>query len=214
MVYLFVGQDIPSKEQQLQKIKEEILSRDTAEFNQDTLYAKELDLKHLQERLLFFPFKEKKRILVIKGAQNLKDGLKAFLCAYVKKPLAEIVLVLDIEYHEYRDDFIRKLSPFVKTIQFKEEPRIDTFTLSRTLELKNAGNALRLLHQLLDKGEKPERILGGLRYAWEQNITNPQEAKRRFKLLLTCDIDIKTGRLKADFALEKLIISLCAFAKP
>lgn len=70
--------------------------------------------------------------------------------------------------------------------------------------------ALRILNELLRNGERPERILGGLRYAWEREFTPGVEAKRRLKLLLNCDINIKTGKLKPNFALEKLVISLCS----
>jgi hypothetical protein len=58
------------------------------------------------------------------------------------------------------------------------------------------------------------RILGGLGYTWERDVMAPLEAKRRLKLLLNCDVEIKTGRLKPNFALEKLVISLCGAAKP
>ena len=65
-VYLFIGQDSISKEARLKKIKEEFLSKGIEQFSFDTLYAKDFNLKQLQERLLFFPFKSPKRIIVIK----------------------------------------------------------------------------------------------------------------------------------------------------
>jgi DNA polymerase III delta subunit len=99
-------------------------------------------------------------------------------------------------------------------ILFKETVKPDTFVLSRSIESRRLDTALKLLDQLLKDGEKPERILGGLRYAWERGIANPVETKRRLKLLLGCDIDIKTGRLKPSFALEKLVVGLCAAGKP
>jgi len=55
--------------------------------------------------------------------------------------------------------------------------------------------------------------MGGLRYAWERGV-HPAEAKRRLRLLLECDIDIKAGRIKPEFALERLIVRLCAFRNP
>ena len=54
-VYLFIGQDTLSKDARLKKLKEEFLSPHTQYFNLDVLYAKELDLKDLQERLLCLP---------------------------------------------------------------------------------------------------------------------------------------------------------------
>ena len=65
------------------------------------------------------------------------------------------------------------------------------------------------LSKLLEEGERPERILGGLRYAWERDAASPLETRRRLKALLTCDIEIKTGKIKPVFALERLVIKLC-----
>ena len=71
-VYLFIGQDTLSKDTRLKKLKEEFLSPHTQYFNLDVLYAGDLDLKGLQERLLCLPLKGEKRIVVIKDSQNLK----------------------------------------------------------------------------------------------------------------------------------------------
>ena len=65
----------------------------------------------------------------------------------------------------------------------------------------------------MEDGEKPERIIGGLRYAWAKGNVYSAEAKKKLKALLNCDIDIKTGRLRPDFALEKLVIKLCSLGR-
>jgi DNA polymerase III delta subunit len=41
-------------------------------------------------------------------------------------------------------------------------------------------------------------------------VNNPAELQRRLKLLLECDVSIKTGRLKPTLVLERLVIGLCA----
>jgi DNA polymerase III delta subunit len=213
MVYLFVGQDKPAKDIQLARIKQEFLAKELESFNLDILYAKELSLKGLQEKLLCLPVKSKKRIIVIRDAECLKEDIRNFILDYVKKPPKQIVLVLDIG-HRGKDGFISHLSRHAKVILFKEALQLNTFTLTDQIARKRPDYALRILNQLLREGEKPERILGGLRYAWERDIAYPLETKRKLKLLLNCDIDIKTGRLKPAFALEKLVISLCTPAKP
>lgn len=208
MIYLFLGQDSPSKEAQLKKIKEEFLAPKTAEFNLEILYAKELKLKSLQERLLCLPVNSPKRLIVIKEAQELSGELKEFLAKYALKPYKHLILVLDFSRQDKKDGLPGKISRYAKTLHFKENIPVDTFTLSRQVALGRADTALRILHQLLGQGEPAERILGGLRYAWERdNLSSPQ-MKKRLKLLMLCDIEIKTGKLKANFALEKLIIAL------
>lgn len=213
-VYLFIGQDTLSKDARLKKLKEEFLSPHTQYFNLDVLYAKELDLKGLQERLLCLPLRAKKRIVIIKDSQNLKKDIKEFIIQYVKKPLAKIILVLDINKYLPQDEFIRQINRYSEVCRFKEDAYLDTFVLGRAIDSKKSNYALLVLNQLLRNGEKPERILGGLRYSWENSIADVFQTKKKLRLLLGCDIDIKTSRLKADFALERLVISLCSFAKP
>jgi len=214
MVYLFIGQDIPSKDKQLKEIKKELLTKETEQFNSDLLYAKELTLKALQERLLSLPVNSLKRIVVVKDAQDLKEEIKEFILKYAKSTDKHILLVLDFDRFDIKDEFISSLYKSAKVFRFKETLPVTTFTLSNQIRLKKPEVALRILNQLLIGGERPERILGGLRYVWEKDVASPLESRRKLKLLLNCDIEIKTGKLKPVFALEKLVISLCGFGKP
>ncbi|MDO8489433.1 MAG: hypothetical protein Q7S42_04915 [Candidatus Omnitrophota bacterium] len=212
MVYLLIGQDILAKEIQLKKIKQEFLSKELQDFNLDTLYAKEITLRDIQERLLAIPLKSAKRIIVIKEAHSLDKESCDFLLAYSKKPHKQLVLVFDFQQYDYKDEFIKGISMRASVMRFKETVNPDTFVLNKQIELRRTDFALRILDQLLKNGEVPERILGGLRYAWEKQDMAALGTKRKLKLLLNCDIEIKTGRLKPAFALEKLVVSLCGFA--
>jgi len=212
MVYLLIGQDAPAKEAQLKKIKQEFLPPQLQDFNLDTLYAKEIKLKDIQERFLSLPLKSAKRIIVLKEAHLLDEDCRDFLLSFSKKPSGGIVLVLDFAQYDYKDEFIKELSAQAQVLRFKETVNPDTFALNRQIELRKADAALRLLNQLLRNGEAPERILGGLRYAWEKQDTQSLASRKKLKLLLSCDLEIKTGRLKAAFALEKLVVNLCGFA--
>lgn len=214
LVYLFIGQDSLSKDIKLKKLKEEFLTKDTEYFNFDTLYAKELNLTGLQERLLSLPLKAKKRIVLLRNSQNLREDIKEFLIKYVKNPQPKIVLILDIDKYPTNDTFIRQAIRYSQALRFNEPVRLDTFALSRSIDLRKTSHSLWVLNQLLSNGERPERILGGLRYAWENRIADSGQTRKKLRLLLNCDIDIKTGRLKPDFALERVIISLCCLAKP
>jgi len=219
MVYLFIGQDSLSKDIKLKKIKQEFLTKETEQFNLDILHAKELSLLGLQERLLSLPVKAKKRLIVIKDAQHLKQEIKEFILKFAKVSPPETLLIIDIDsgtfqkaasnFKDSQNEFINRIARDSSVFRFREEARLDTFVLSRQIEQKKADYSLKVLNQLLARGEKPERILGGLRYSWQKNITNPLELKRRIKLLLNCDLDIKNGKLKPNFALEKLIVKLC-----
>ena len=211
MVYLLIGQDIAAKETQLKKIKQEFLPPKLQDFNLDTLYAKEINLKDIQERFLSIPLKSAKRIMVIKDAQLLDEESRDFILGFSKKPHKQLVLVLDFAQYDYKDKFIKGICAHARLLRFKEIVNPDTFGLNRQIELRKTDSALRLLNQLLKNGEAPERILGGLRYAWEKQDIQSLSARRKLKLLLGCDLEMKTGRLKPAFALEKLVVSLCGF---
>lgn len=211
MIYLFVGQDSLSKDIKLKEIKEQFLAKDVEDFNQDILYARELKIKDLQKRLLSFPVNSDKRLIIIKDAQDLKQEIKEFLGKYVENPYPQIILVLDItEKYNPRDDFIKKNLKSLKVFRFKENLSTNTFDLARNIEQKKVLLSLETLNHLLKNGEKPERILGGMRYALE--YSGSFGLRKKLKLLLDCDIDIKTGRLKPDIALEKIVVNLCCFS--
>lgn len=210
MIYLFIGEDSFSKDAQLRQLRQEFLDKETEQFNLDILYARELSLKGLQENALFIPVKSKKRIILIREASYLKEDLQEFILSYAASPSKELLLILDITRHDSRDKFISALSRLARVFRFKEEPHLDTFTLSRQIDSRNAAYALSTLAQLLNTGEKPERIMGGLRYSWDRQRGDITLIKKKFKLLLNCDLDIKTGRLKPAFALERLVVKLCS----
>lgn len=213
MVYLLIGQDIQAREEQLRKIKQEFLPKELQDFNLDTLYAKEASLKDIQERFLALPLKSAKRIIIIKDGDCLDEACRDFLLSYAKNPNKQLILVLVLEHYDYQDGFTKSISRIAKVMRFRETVNPDTFALNRQIELRKADYALRLLSQLLKNGEAPERILGGLRYAWEKQGMQNLEAKRKLRLLLGCDVEIKTGRLKPAFALEKLVVGLCGFTQ-
>lgn len=208
MTYLFLGQDAVAKDIKLKSIKQEFLSAGYHQFNCDTLYAKELSLPMLQEKMLTLPFKSPKRIIVIKDAAALKDDIGKFIVRYSALPAEYLILILDIDRADPQNGFIKNVLGLCRVYRFKENPKVDTFVLCRYIEAKRSGAALEVLNRLLGDGEKPERILGGLRYSWERQETIA--AGKRLRSLLECDIDIKTGRIKPEYALEKLVIGLSA----
>jgi len=212
-LYLFIGQDSLAKDIKLKQLKQELLPKEVEQFNADTLYGRELKLVELQENILCLPVKAKKRILIIKVAEELKKDAKGLIINYCRKPSPQLILILDIERADSKDEFLSGIARYAQVYRFKEEARVDTFTLSRQIELGRPDYALRVLHNLLQNGERPERILGGLRYAWQRVPSSHSAARKRLKFLLNCDLDIKTGKLKPAFALEKLVVYLCGMQK-
>lgn len=214
MVYLFIGQDSLSKDIKLNSLKQQLLNIKIEQFNLDIAYCDQLSKKELQEKLLFFPAASHKRLIVLKQIEALKPDSRDFLIGYLKKPRADIILVLDAQEDNVRDSFLQQLKRYAQVSHFKETARLNTFTLARYIESAKADYALSVLNRLLADGERPERIIGGLRYNWERKTGSAYQRNRELRFLLECDLDIKTGRLKPNLALEKLVINLCCTAKP
>ena len=206
--YLLTSLDSQPKDSSLKSIRSEFLAHDLQDFDFDRLYARDLALEKLQERLLALPVKAKKRVIEVKNAEALKSDIKKYILEYIKEPLGHVVLVLDMDKPDSRDDFVSGLTRYAGKSLPREE-RLDTFTLIDQIGSRKAGGALSVLRKLFDKGERPERILGGLRHAFENRASGGGSGRERLKALLNCDIDIKTGRLKPEFALEKLVVDLC-----
>lgn len=212
MLYLFIGEDSLSKDIKLEAIKDEFLPEEVRHFNFDCFYARETQLLKLQEALLRLPVKAKKRMVLIREAEKLKENVKDYLISACKDLPQYLLLILDTHTPERTDSFLRGIGRYARVLRFKEKPRVDTFKLSQEIDSRKVSTSLKILNLLLANGEKPERIMGGLRYCWGKNYLATSERNRRLKLLLNCDIDIKTGRLKPAFALEKLLVKLCCFS--
>jgi hypothetical protein len=217
-VYLFLGQDMLDqensslKEKELNKLKAS-LPQKTRDFNLDVLHCNDrtFNLKVLQEKLLLLPTGDAARIVVVRNLQDAEPAVKEFILNYVKDPCAGIILVLDVDRADRKNAFIEGVSRYAEVRQFRVETQVSTFTLSRLIEARKTAEGLEVLHELLDSGEKPERIMGGLRASWTRYPADPLSLNKKLKILLQCDLDIKTGRIKPVFALERLIVNLCGF---
>ncbi|HLD40699.1 MAG TPA: hypothetical protein VJA84_00810, partial [Candidatus Omnitrophota bacterium] len=80
---------------------------------------------------------------------------------------------------------------------------------ARAIERKSSESALNILADLFANGERPERILGALRYQFVRPGASPGENRNKIQLLLETDNNLKTGRIKPVFALEALVVKLC-----
>lgn len=209
LAYLFIGRGSSSKDTQIKRLKEELLNKETRDFNCDTVYGKELDLRGLQEKLLLLPVKSEKRLLIIRDARHLKEEPKLFLLRYLRGSRKQTILILDIDQDDPRDTFLANLKRYSRVYSSPQEEPLEAFDLVRLIERGSASASLKTLNRLLAQGLRPEFILGALRFVGQR--PGWPENKRIIKSVLNCDLEIKTGRLKAAFALEKLVVSLCGF---
>lgn len=211
MFYLFVGEDYFSKDKHLEKIKRQFFSKDVEFLNYDVLFAQDLTIEEFQEALKRLPQDAKKRIVLIREADFLKGQIRDYICTYIKKQFPKVILILDFREFNKKDKFVQFLLRYTKPFYFHPKEILDTFRLAKEIEHRRIKTAFKILHNLLLEGTKPETILGGLRYSWQNSNLSVQEKTKRLSLLLEADLSIKTGKLKPVLALEKLLFSLCCF---
>ncbi|MFA5099743.1 MAG: hypothetical protein WC547_02525 [Candidatus Omnitrophota bacterium] len=210
-IYLVTGQDVPAKDKALKEIKSKYLSALTEQFDLDTVYARDVTLKDLQEKLLYLAVSAGHRMVVIKQALSLKKDCKEYIEQYVQAPNPAVILVLEMEELDRKDRFSMAVSAHATIRQFRQEIHKTTFALADEIRSGRAAASLSILHQLLKSGQKPELILGGLRSGLSRNTADIASMRRLNKLLLECDLAVKTSTLKPSFALERLVVSLCSF---
>ena len=239
MIYLFVGEDELAKQEKIQSLKNEILRpcgpQDdpsaqnsnkifprgqlfegakrgawAESFNYEAFYAKELTLPLLNEALSRVPVGVKQRLLVIKDILRFKDNFQALLLSRVDNLPDDIILVFDIiSMPRQQNPLLNKLLKVARVIHFKSKKKSNAFDLAYEIERRQVESALNVLADLFRAGEKPERILGALRYQFTKQSLNLDERLKKVDLLLAADVTIKTGKLKAQFALEMLVVRLC-----
>ena len=221
MFYLFIGEDESAKRDKINSLKSELLEKGFEDFNCESFYAKELTLPLFKEALSRLPLESPQRIVVIKDVFKLKDELKDYFAAQIEKLPEDLILILESAVIPKTESaFVNKISRYGKVIPFKAKEKIDAFGLARAIERKDASFALNLLVDLFRNGEKPEMILGALRHRFvksdyfsaAQNSLKLKEKKEKVGLLMEADLNLKTGKVKPEFALEILVVKLCGLA--
>lgn len=211
LAYLFLGEDFLTKEKKVDFIKKDLLKgKDTAFFDLEILHAKDLDSRRLSEAIKQFPALSNGRLIIIKDIDKLHPSCREQLVSYLKKPIAKIALVLETDKFDIKDAFVSQLCHLCRVVNFQKARPLDVFSLGQAVSRKRPVEALRILFQLLQAGEKPQKILGVLIWQWKKIETSlsPVEFKQGLQMLLKADMDIKRGRLKPHLALEVLVARL------
>ncbi|MDP1854171.1 MAG: hypothetical protein Q8L26_08245 [Candidatus Omnitrophota bacterium] len=209
-VYLIIGDNEILKLNKIESLKKEILSGTANEFNLEILFAEELNLKTLEEALLRLPIKTDRRMLILRNLEDLSKDCRQKIIAYVNKPHPWITLVLE---GDITDKEAGQVAACAQIFRFSKVRPPDVFALGRAIDNKNQALALGILSDLMVRGERPQKIMGGLIWHWEntKRRLSPEKIKEGFEVLLEADLNIKLSRLKPNIALELLVVKLCLF---
>lgn len=213
MIYLFLGDDAPARDQKIIEIKKEIFpSPDALSFDYEVLHGgPNLDSQILKKALVTLPAIAKDRLVVIRQCHKLSMANKALLKEFVFKPYRSTTLILDSDELGPENTFIKEIAPYVKVFRFSHKEQLSVFNLTRAISLSRTVEALNILASLLAKGEYPLQLMGGLVWSWKKSRERMSlvQFSRGLLALQEADVNIKRSRLKAEYALELLVIKLC-----
>ncbi|MEK6715439.1 MAG: hypothetical protein AABY43_05295 [Candidatus Omnitrophota bacterium] len=210
-LYLLIGDNELPKLNKIESIKKELLPQGALDFNLEVLSAQDLEVKKLQEALLRLPIKTGRRLLILRNLQDLSKDCREIILGYLKKPHPWITLVLE---GKSLDKDIEQIANCAQTLYFRKAGSYDVFALGRAIDNKNQVLALDILSDLLLRGEKVQKILGGLIWHWEntERYLSQEKIKKGFEALLEADLNIKRSLLKPNIALELLVVKLMLLA--
>jgi len=171
-VFLFVGDDIYSKEEAINRLKATLLTESSKQFDYKIFYGQETDSNEVFEYLTTMPFLAQKRLVIIRDFERSSAEFKTCLINYLKKPSRSACLVL-----ESKDDFPEyameshvnvqrfgcpadaELTPWIKKTLSEKGKKISADAVRELKELQGAD--LMALSQELEKlalftGERDE----------------------------------------------------------
>jgi len=111
-VYFLMGDEPYYIDKLTDKFSKETLAEDDREFNQVTLYGKDTTTEQIISEAKQFPFGSKKRVIIIKEAQHLKNI--EILDSYLDNPQLSTILIL-----AYKGKSVDKRKTFGKNLARK-----------------------------------------------------------------------------------------------
>lgn len=161
-VFLFVGDDIYSKEEAIKKLKASLLTESSKEFDYKVFYGQEAVSNEIFEYLTTVPFLAQKRLVVVRDFEKSPADFKTNLINYLKKPSKSACLVLDIkdDMPDYgMEPYVSvqrfgcpadaELTPWIKKRLSDKGKSIDADAVRELKELQ--GSDLMMLSQELEK---------------------------------------------------------------
>ena len=213
MIYLVIGQDHSAKEQTIAKLKAAALpSKESLSFDYQVLHGYKLDNDTLKKALMALPAVGQSRVVVIRQVDELKADQKTLLAQAYEKAKKTLILILEAEAIDEKDSLFKKFDRTMKVFSFSPKVRLNVFNLIDEILARQEIKALKLLDELLENGDHPLQIIGGMLWKWK-NVRNRMSAEKFNKGLLAfeqADFNIKRSQLKGEHALEVLVVKLCS----
>ena len=213
MIYLLAGEDLQAKDQKISEIKRKLFSSaDNASFDFELLHAPQLDSDSLKKALMALPAISPKRLVVIRSLQKLNAHNKEIVLQFIQSKQETTDLILDTEENNVTEGFLGKIAVYAKVTAFGSQVQENVFDMTRVMSSKNSTQALMILSGLLNHGNHPLQILGGLVWFWgkQKSRLAADRFQKGLRAIQEADLNIKRSRLKPEYAVEVLVVKLCS----
>ena len=213
MIYLLLGEDSLAKDQKIAELKTKTLcSTEAVEFDCIVLHAAKLDAHEFKKVLFELPAVAAQRFIVLRTVQKLSAQNKKIFLEFLERQPSHAVVVLDSDEAGGKDEFLSQVSAQARVLHFQTRARQNVFDMTRAMSACNPTQALKILDDLLFDGNHPLQIMGGVVWFWgktKQRLTK-DTFKKGLLELQEADLNIKRSRLKAEHALEIVVVKLCS----
>lgn len=212
MIYFLIGEDTAAKDRKISEIKTACLSSDDAvKFDYECLHGVKLDPATLKKALIALPAVAKKRLILIRAAEKLSPHNKEIILEFVRSGARHAEVVLESDELSFKGAFFRDVMSIAQVTRFgREGKKKDIWDVTRAIEARNPGEALKVLDVLFQGGESPVKIMGGLVWFWGglRNRVSVDGFKKGLLVLQEADLNIKRTRLRPEHAVEIAITKL------
>lgn len=212
MIYLLLGEDRAAKDRKIDGIKSSCLASDDARpFDYESLHAVKLDPAVLKKALIALPAVADKRLVLIRKAEKLSQHNKDIIQDFIRADNPRVVLVLESDERSLKGAFFRDVMSVAQVVRFGRELReSNIWDVTRAIERRNSGEALRILNTLMHNGDSPLRIMGGLVWFWGslKGRISSEGFKKGLLVLQEADLNIKRSRLRPEYAVEIAVTKL------
>jgi DNA polymerase III delta subunit len=211
MIYLFLGEDRQAKDQKIAEIKSQCLSSDDArKLDAEVLYAEKLDPAVLKKALIALPAVAEKRYILIHTPEKLTPQNKDIILDYIQTGSSHAVVILDSDESAPKNNFFATVMAAAKVVRFGQKVKKNVFDVTRALDNCDLPEALKILDNLMEEGDNPLQILGGLVWFWgrTKGRTAADCFKKGLLVLQEADVNIKRSRVMPEHAVEIAVTKL------
>lgn len=217
MIYLLLGDDSAAKDLKILEFKKKYLpSPEAFEFDYENFSASSLNPQDLRKALMAFPVTASQRLILLRGVSKLSAPNKKVILEFAREDRGDIVLILESEEAQVSGDFLRSFSGRAQVLNFSKGAKSNVFDMTAAMGSCDLVRALKLLDGLLEAGDHPLQIIGGLLWFWgkSRGRLSSEDFQKGLWEFQETDLNIKRSRLEPEQALEILVVKLTDLLSP